>query len=51
MKKKDYHSPWSTEKALRLQFNAMSPASVDTISDEGLPSLERDDTTLGWTED
>ena len=51
MKKKNYSSPWSSVKALRLQANAMSPASVDTISDEGLPSLDQDDTTLGWIND
>ena len=51
MVKKNYISPWSTEKALRLQFNAMSPASVDTISDNGLPGLSEDDSTLGWIND
>ena len=51
MVKKNYISPWSTEKALRLQFNAMSPATVDTIYDDGLPQLGSDDSTLGWVND
>ena len=48
MEKKEYVFPWSQVRSIRLQFNAMSPASVDTISDSGLPSLESDDNTLGW---
>ena len=50
MKKKEYTSPWSKERLIRLQFNAMSPATVDTITDDGLPQLDSDDTTLGWIE-
>ena len=51
MKKKEYLSPWSRERELLLQFNAMSPATVDTISDDGLPTLSEDDSTLGWIEE
>ena len=51
MKKKVYLSPWSQERELRLQFNAMSPAVVDTVSDNGLPQLDSDDNTLGWLDE
>ncbi len=51
MKKKVYLSPWSQERELRLQFNAMSPAVVDSISDNGLPQLDSDDNTLGWLDE
>ena len=50
MKKKEYITPWSKERLIRLQFNAMSPAVVDSISDDGLPQLDSDDNTLGWIE-
>ena len=51
MKKKVYLSPWSQDRELRLQFNAMSPAVVDTVSDNGLPQLDSDDNTLGWLDE
>ena len=51
MKKKEYVFPWSSVQLIRLQDNWMASALVNTISDEGLPGLESDDTTLGWIDD
>ena len=48
MKKKVYVSPLSRIRSIQLEFNAMSPAAVDTVSDQGLPGLTSDDSTLGW---
>ena len=48
MEKKSYASPRSKELATCRLLNAMSPAPVDSLNDQGLPSLESDNTTLDW---
>ena len=48
MQKKEYISPWGRVRPIQLQFNAMSAGAVDNVSDQGLPGLESDNTTLGW---
>ncbi len=48
MKKKEYIFPWNRIAEVRFQSNVMSAGTVDSISDNGLPKLDSDDSTLDW---
>ena len=48
MKKKVYIAPWNWTTLVQFQSNVMSAGTVDSISDNGLPKLESDDSTLDW---
>ena len=51
MEKKNYVFPRSHVMKIWLQDNWMASGSVTSVSDQGLPDLDVDDTTLGWLDD